>query len=107
MGRGVNMELLEPAKASQLCMQAAESQADHVIFSNVALWPIEQDLLVATDFAETQYSEQGDFEPVMYVASDTHGLIGGAPRFPLAAKGLDICCGNGVQGLVALRHYAE
>merc|ERR1711937_351817 len=45
--QGVSVELLEPAEASRLCDQLRKSHSDHRIFSNVAVWPMDQDLLVA------------------------------------------------------------
>eukprot|EP00438_Fugacium_kawagutii_P007158 Skav231633 [mRNA] locus=scaffold1135:126015:128528:+ [translate_table: standard] len=74
------------------------------IFSAFAWWPVE-DLLIATDYGDTQHAA-GQFEPVMYLSLDSYALIHAAPR-TRAESMLDICCGSGVQGLVALRHYAE
>jgi len=76
-----------------------------MLFSTVAFWPLEEDLLVATDFGDTQHAE-GEFEPVMYLSLDSYALVSAAPRVP-AERVLDICCGSGVQGIVALRYYAE
>ena len=49
---------------------------------------------------------EGDFldeEPVMYIGMDSHGLVQTAPR-QVADSLLDLCCGSGVQGLVASRY---
>merc|ERR1712019_155983 len=35
------------------------------------------------------------------------GLLASAPRFPRVARVLDMCCGSGVQGIIALRYYAN
>ena len=42
-------------------------------------------------------------EPVMYIGMDSHGLVQTAPR-QFAENLLDLCCGSGVQGLVASRY---
>ena len=44
-----------------------------------------------------------DEEPVMYIGMDSHGLVQTAPRH-FADSLLDLCCGSGVQGLVASRY---
>ena len=44
-----------------------------------------------------------DEEPVMYIGMDSHGLVQTAPRH-VAESLLDLCCGSGVQGLVASRY---
>ena len=44
-----------------------------------------------------------DEEPVMYIGMDSHGLVQTAPR-QVAESLLDLCCGSGVQGLVASRY---
>ncbi|CAK8998022.1 unnamed protein product [Durusdinium trenchii] len=74
------------------------------IFSAVAWWPVE-DLLIATDYGDTQHAA-GEFEPVMYLSLDSYALISACPR-DAVENVLDMCCGSGVQGLVALRHYAR
>eukprot|EP00434_Breviolum_minutum_P032188 symbB.v1.2.028469.t1/scaffold3006.1/size65522/2 len=74
------------------------------ILSAVAWWPV-GDLLIATDYGDTQHAA-GEFEPVMYLSLDSYALVDAAPRESVVSV-LDICCGSGVQGLVALRHYAK
>jgi len=44
-----------------------------------------------------------DEEPVMYIGMDSHGLVQTAPRTP-SGRVLDLCCGSGIQGLVATRY---
>ncbi|MFP6668343.1 MAG: carbamoyltransferase C-terminal domain-containing protein [Pirellulales bacterium] len=61
-------------------------------------------LLFATDhrymfLAEDQLAEQ----PVMYIGMDSHGLVQVAPQVQSAAT-LDLCCGSGIQGIVASRY---
>eukprot|EP00929_Paragymnodinium_shiwhaense_P038166 TRINITY_DN20219_c0_g1_i1.p1 TRINITY_DN20219_c0_g1~~TRINITY_DN20219_c0_g1_i1.p1 ORF type:complete len:888 (-),score=128.75 TRINITY_DN20219_c0_g1_i1:238-2901(-) len=73
-------------------------------FSNVAVWPVEEDLLFCTDFEQT-FSDQ-EMEPVMYISEDSLALVCGAPRSPVNHV-LDLCCGSGIQGIVALRYYAQ
>ena len=41
-----------------------------------------------------------------YLSLDSYALVDAAPRESVV-RVLDICCGSGVQGLVALRHYAK
>mmetsp|Transcript_134756 Transcript_134756/g.262426 ORF Transcript_134756/g.262426 Transcript_134756/m.262426 type:complete len:830 (-) Transcript_134756:240-2729(-) len=74
------------------------------VMANMTIWPCEEDLLLATDFEQT-FSSEG-LEPVMYLSEDSLALVCGAPR-EKASSVLDICCGSGVQGIVALRHYAD
>lgn len=85
---------------------AADSMCCGAFFacSNVAVWPVEEDLLICTDFEQT-YSGLG-LEPVMYISEDSLALVCGASRVK-ANSVLDLCCGSGIQGIVALRHYAE
>ena len=61
-------------------------------------------LFFATDhrymfLAEDQLTEQ----PVMYIGMDSHGLVQTAPRSRSMAT-LDLCCGSGIQGIVASRY---
>ncbi|MBE9069097.1 methyltransferase [Leptolyngbya cf. ectocarpi LEGE 11479] len=63
-------------------------------------------LYIATDhrymlLAEDKISES----PVMYIGADSQGLVYTAPRYSVKNV-LDLCCGSGVQGLVASR-YAQ
>ena len=44
-----------------------------------------------------------DEDPVMYIGMDSHGLVQTAPRQSVDSV-LDLCCGSGVQGLVASRY---
>ena len=41
-----------------------------------------------------------------YLSLDSYALISAAPRSSVESV-LDMCCGSGVQGLVALQHYAK
>lgn len=77
----------------------------HTIFANVTIWPVMDDLLVCTDCDEQAF-EQGHFEPVMYLSVDSTALVSSAPRRNVAEV-LDLCCGCGIQGLVALKTYAD
>merc|ERR1712194_321055 len=43
----------------------------------------------------------------MYLSVDSQALLMAAPRSPLSDRALDLCCGCGVQGIVALKHYAK
>lgn len=64
-------------------------------------------LYIATDhrylmLAEDDLSE----DPVMYVGMDSLGLVHTAPQSSVS-RVLDLCCGSGVQGLVASRYARE
>ncbi len=63
-------------------------------------------LRVITD--HRYHIRQGDAlteDPVMYIGMDSHGLVQTASR-ERCGRLLDLCCGSGIQGLVASR-YAE
>lgn len=63
-------------------------------------------LLFATDHRYMLREEDRlDEDPVMYIGMDSHGLVQTAPR-EACGRVLDLCCGSGVQGLVASR-YAQ
>mgnify|MGYP001800265198 FL=1 len=63
-------------------------------------------LYIATDHRYMFFEEDKIGEdPVMYLGADSMGLVYTAPQY-LANQVLDLCCGSGVQGLVASR-YAE
>jgi carbamoyltransferase len=47
-----------------------------------------------------------DEEPVMYIGMDSHGLVQTAPR-TVCDRLLDLCCGSGIQGIVASRYAAR
>ena len=44
-----------------------------------------------------------DEDPVMYIGMDSHGLVQTAPR-AACDRLLDLCCGSGIQGIVASRY---
>ncbi|MEO0533163.1 MAG: carbamoyltransferase C-terminal domain-containing protein [Cyanobacteria bacterium P01_A01_bin.123] len=63
-------------------------------------------LYIATDHRYMLLAEDAITEnPVMYVGADSQGLVYTAPRYQ-AKQVLDLCCGGGIQGLVASR-YAQ
>ena len=63
-------------------------------------------LYIATDHRYMFFKEDRIGEdPVMYLGADSMGLVYTAPQY-LSDQVLDLCCGSGVQGLVA-RRYAE
>ncbi|MEA5462546.1 carbamoyltransferase C-terminal domain-containing protein [Leptothoe sp. PORK10 BA2] len=63
-------------------------------------------LYVATDHRYLLLEEDSmDESPVMYIGADSQGLVYTAPRYSVE-RVLDLCCGSGVQGLVASR-YAQ
>ena len=41
------------------------------------------------------------------MSGDSYALVHAAPREPYAPSVLDLCCGSGVQGIVALSEYAD
>ena len=91
--------------AEQIEAQTAEQIEPNLWSSRVDLFCVDG-LYIATDhrymlLAEDQLSE----DPVMYVGADSQGLVYSAPRYPVQQL-LDLCCGGGIQGLVASR-YAQ
>eukprot|EP00930_Biecheleria_cincta_P094356 TRINITY_DN8538_c0_g1_i1.p1 TRINITY_DN8538_c0_g1~~TRINITY_DN8538_c0_g1_i1.p1 ORF type:complete len:856 (+),score=159.18 TRINITY_DN8538_c0_g1_i1:60-2627(+) len=96
--------LVEPNEAIAAIDACSFSCGAYFAVSNIALWPLEEDLLIATDFEQTFSSD--DLEPVMYISEDSLALMCGAPREPVSSV-LDLCTGSGVQGIVALRYYAQ
>ena len=64
-------------------------------------------LLFATDHRYMiRADDRLDEDPVMYIGMDSHGLVQVAPR-ELCTSVLDLCCGSGVQGLVASRYARQ
>tara|TARA_B100001123_G_scaffold111283_1_gene129426 strand:+ start:3575 stop:7339 length:3765 start_codon:yes stop_codon:yes gene_type:complete len=64
-------------------------------------------LLFATD--HRYLIRDGDYlneDPVMYIGMDSHGLVQTAPQ-QHCDRVLDLCCGSGVQGLVASRYARQ
>ncbi|MEL6940559.1 MAG: carbamoyltransferase C-terminal domain-containing protein, partial [Cyanobacteria bacterium J06598_1] len=87
----------------------SESQSDPKLASQwasrVDLFCVEG-LYIATDHRYMFFEEDKITEdPVMYLGADSMGLVYTAPQY-LSDQVLDLCCGSGVQGLVASR-YAE
>jgi len=64
-------------------------------------------LYVATDHRYIiNLEDQIDEDLVMYVGMDSIGLVYTAPQYP-ANRVLDLCCGSGIQSLVASRYAKE
>jgi carbamoyltransferase len=64
-------------------------------------------LYVATDHRYMILAEDRlDEDPIMYVGIDSMGLVYAAPQYP-AYRVLDLCCGSGIQSLVASRYARE
>jgi len=101
---GNECRIVEPEEACAAIDHNSYSCGALYVMSNVAIWPLEEDLLIATDFEQT-FSSEG-LEPVMYISEDSLALVCGAPRQPAVSSVLDLCCGSGVQGIVAMRNYA-
>ena len=60
--------------------------------------------LFATDHRYMIRAEDAlEEDPVMYIGMDSHGLVQTAPREACDSL-LDLCCGSGVQGIVASRY---
>ena len=97
---GVLCKMNEMVPSSMRSEETASQRAE-LVFASVALWPVEG-LLVGTDFESACFSDQ---EPSMYLSADTLALLKAAPRRRIR-RVLDVCCGCGIQGLVALS-YAE
>ncbi len=65
-------------------------------------------LLLATDHRFMIRAEDSlEEDPVMYIGMDSHGLVQAAPRNRRADRTLDLCCGSGIQGLIASRYSKE
>ncbi|CAK0840147.1 unnamed protein product, partial [Prorocentrum cordatum] len=68
----------EKGRASEAARRVDEADCGGLAcFANVRIWPVEEDLLVATD-VQTWPSE--GFEPVMYISDDSLGLASVTPR---------------------------
>ena len=64
-------------------------------------------LFLATDHRYLFLEEDRlDEDPVMYIGMDSHGLVQTAPELD-AENLLDLCCGSGIQGLVASRYASN
>ena len=64
-------------------------------------------LFFATDHRYMLLDEDRiDEDPVMYIGMDSHGLVQTAPHQD-AEQLLDLCCGSGIQGIVASRHSGQ
>lgn len=98
-------KLLEPSEAVKL-VSASKKEDGPDVFSNIVLYPVEEDLLVALDF-DQDVCVEGGFEPVLYLGEDSRALVAGTPHKSPAKLVLDPCCGSGAQGFVALKRYAE
>ncbi|MBN8564740.1 MAG: methyltransferase [Leptolyngbya sp. UWPOB_LEPTO1] len=88
---------------SALCDLGVLIQRDAAWASRIDLFDIDG-LYIATDHRYMILPEDViDEEPVMYVGLDSMGLVQTAPRESVD-RVLDLCCGSGVQGLVASRY---
>ncbi|MEM9213685.1 MAG: carbamoyltransferase C-terminal domain-containing protein [Cyanobacteria bacterium P01_F01_bin.150] len=93
---------LAPSVDSNPSVESAEAE---LWSSRIDLFCVDG-LYIATDHRYMLLAEdQMDENPVMYVGADSQGLVYSAPRYP-AKQLLDLCCGGGIQGLVASR-YAQ
>lgn len=101
---GADCRLITASEAVATVRHDDEGCGALFCFATLAIWPLEEDLLIATDFEQTYSTE--DLEPVMYLSEDSLALVSAAPRGKVD-RVLDVACGSGVQGIVALRYYAE
>merc|ERR1719183_1918550 len=97
------MDILKTTDAPRLVEKRPERALS--VFSNVMLWPLQEDLIVAIDFDQLT-PDVKEFDPVPSLAQDSRVLMLCAPRDKASAV-LDVNCGNGGQGLVALKNYAD
>lgn len=76
---------------------------DGMVFSRVAVFSVDG-FFIATDhrflFLKQDVMKEG---PVMYIGSDSLGLIQTAPRYHSKST-LDLCTGSGVQAIIASRY---
>ncbi len=91
---------------STLCSLGMLIQRGEAWASRVDLFAV-AGLYVATDHRYMILAEdQIDEDVVMYVGMDSMGLVYTAPQYP-ANRVLDLCCGGGIQSLVASRYAKE
>ncbi|MBD2431680.1 MULTISPECIES: carbamoyltransferase C-terminal domain-containing protein [Fischerella] len=91
---------------STLCSLGMLIQRDQDWASQVDLFAV-AGLYVATDHRYMILAEDHfDEDVVMYVGMDSMGLVYTAPQYP-ANRVLDLCCGSGIQSLVASRYAQE
>ncbi|MBT9312768.1 carbamoyltransferase C-terminal domain-containing protein [Leptothoe kymatousa] len=96
-------EILGPSLTQLLIGLGLLIQRGEQWSSRIDLFCVEG-LYIATDHRYMLLSEDSmDESPVMYIGADSQGLVYTAPRHSVAAI-LDLCCGSGVQGLVASRY---
>lgn len=94
-------ELLNTLTHLGLLIPRGENWASRVDLFEVA------GLYFATDHRYMMLPEdQLDEDPVMYIGSDSLGLVCTAPQYSVD-RVLDLCCGSGIQGLVASRYANE
>uniref|UniRef100_A0A7S4FF26 Methyltransferase small domain-containing protein n=1 Tax=Eutreptiella gymnastica TaxID=73025 RepID=A0A7S4FF26_9EUGL len=105
------VELFGPTNFSTLCSLrvlfplAIDVEADRGLWvSLVQFLPVE-DVVVCTDFFQTA-GTQRSFDPVLCIGMDSLGLVNATPR-RTCARALDVCCGSGIQGIVACSTYAQ
>ncbi|RCJ40174.1 carbamoyltransferase [Nostoc minutum NIES-26] len=86
-----------------LCSLGMLIQRDRDWTSRVDLFAV-GGLYVATDHRYTILAEDRvDEDVVMYVGMDSMGLVYTTPQYPVN-RVLDLCCGSGIQSLVASRY---
>ncbi|MDZ8056256.1 MAG: carbamoyltransferase C-terminal domain-containing protein [Aulosira sp. ZfuVER01] len=91
---------------STLCSLGVLIQRGEDWASRVDLFAV-AGLYVATDHRYIILPEDRvDEDVVMYVGMDSMGLVYTAPQYP-ANRVLDLCCGSGVQSLIASRYTKE
>ncbi|OUL19241.1 carbamoyltransferase [Nostoc sp. T09] len=91
---------------STLCSLGMLIQRGEDWVSRVDLFAV-AGLYVATDHRYMILAEDRvDEDVVMYVGMDSMGLVYTAPQYP-ANRVLDLCCGSGIQSLVASRYTKE
>ncbi|MEL6353868.1 MAG: carbamoyltransferase C-terminal domain-containing protein [Cyanobacteria bacterium J06627_28] len=103
---GLLIERFKAANADRTAAPSASSESSERCWaSRVDIFCVEG-LYIATDHRYMFFKEDRTGEdPVMYLGADSMGLVYTAPQY-LSDQVLDLCCGSGVQGLVASR-YAE
>jgi carbamoyltransferase len=80
-------------------------ESEDTIHSNVSIYCVDN-FFLATDHRFLFMEEDKlNEDPVMYIGSDSLGLVQTAPRYS-SQKTLDLCTGSGVQAIVASR-YSE
>lgn len=101
--------LFQPSDQEQLVKAGVLELRDGLIQATASLYPVGRNLIFS-DHACPQLSLGGDArvpqDGVMYVGTDSRWLARATVRTPVA-RALDLCCGSGIQALLAAGHAEQ